>query len=490
MSPKGLSVAASLRMNPIHTAIVNMFRRSERPLISVEVANQGQSMCSLRVVVIVEGYSDEAVDTVDVLAGQSKKTYLLPVFRPNLVGPITGITKASVRTRIDDLHDHSRTLHERTFTLDLLPRDSAPIASFDPAAERILDQTRYMGAFVTPDDPELEDLLIEIKHHLQEGQHIGGDQPNKLRQIGAVYKAIAARGMKCATPIAEFNPESHDGSNQRLKLPRQTLIDRIGSPIDITLLFASVIEHMRLEPALVITGNDALVAWLDSPKVYWQYLDIKAIDAISFEEAIEIGTNRFGHFQSIEEQIDHKADFHRWHLPGLRANGIFPVSIVESDEVSRISRMIQVGIGMAITQSLESYRLDAEKKRITIERLEAVNVSFGPQTVDQNNAMISRLDNASHATDNLAKVFARLAASIATNSTSSSAATVNKAIELVVEMQKATDDDLRANLLNDLVLLMPGVKNTILNIFVEVNKFEGIGPVTRYVLRRLKQDNS
>lgn len=75
----------------------------------------------------------------------------------------------------------------------------------------------------------------------------------------ALYNAIKEHGIHYINSIINFHPDE-SASTQSVRLPRETLGERAANYLDGTLLFASLLEAISLNPALVLTLGHALLA--------------------------------------------------------------------------------------------------------------------------------------------------------------------------------------------------------------------------------------
>ncbi len=337
----GLTLSASLRLNPVHSAIVHLLAADERPLLTLEATNHGAAARRLRVAVAVDRYSDEAIDTLTVEAVARAPASYLPAFDVERIATLNELTKAQARIRIDDL-DADRTLWEKTLPLHLLALNSAPLGARDPASGDYVDQTRYLGAFVTPNDPEIDAFLEKATRFLPEGESFAGYKGGVTAQVQALYDALAERGTQYVDSTLDFNPDAAAQATQRVRLPKQALTAKLANCLDGTLLFASLLERIKIEPALVIIPGHALVAWATSEGgKRWRYLETTELGKQPFEKAEEIGKNFAAGASAAQEQANEAGYFRLWPLRELRAAGVTPISTMEGDEMGRIARALE-----------------------------------------------------------------------------------------------------------------------------------------------------
>lgn len=124
-----------------------------------------------------------------------------------------------------------------------------------------------LACFVTPNHPALSAVLIEASKFLQKwtgGSSLSAyltQDPNYVRlQVAAVYEALRSQGL-----VYSLCPASFESHGQRIRLVDQVLREKLGTCIDLTLLFASCLEAIGINTLLVLVQGHIFVgAWLES----------------------------------------------------------------------------------------------------------------------------------------------------------------------------------------------------------------------------------
>ena len=333
-----LDATVSLRMTHIPTAIYHLLDTDASPLLEVELVNTAREMRRVRVTARVEGYSADAVATVELDRngeGVRKKVKLLPTLFPQATDPVHELTRATVTVLVEELiyaGENSakigtavRIENHDSLPIWMLARNSAPLAVRDPQSGAWVDLTRYFGAFVTPNRPEVMAFLRKAAaHHPQ--KRLAGYQSDVTAQARAIFDALKEDAdITYVNSLIAFNPDE-SARGQRVRLPRESLAERQANCIDGTLLFASLLEAASLHPAIVVVPGHAFVAWergADSGR--WAYLETTMIGTNTFAEAQEIG-GRKAEFWEKQAADGDANKFRRWPLKELRtAYGITPL---------------------------------------------------------------------------------------------------------------------------------------------------------------------
>ncbi len=333
-----LDATVSLRMTHIPTAIYHLLDTNDSPLLEVELVNTAREMRRVRVTARVEGYSADAVATVELDRsgdGTRRNVKLLPTLFPQAIDPVHELTRATITVLVEELiyaGDNStrigtavRIENHDSLPIWMLARNSAPLSVRDPQSGEWVDLTRYFGAFVTPNRPEVMAFLRKAAdHHPQ--KRLAGYQSDVTAQARAIFDALKEEAdITYVNSLIAFNPDE-SARGQRVRLPRESLAERQANCIDGTLLFASLLEAASLHPAIVVVPGHAFVAWERSPDSgRWAYLETTMIGTNTFAEAQEIGGRKAEFWEKQAAEGD-AGKFRRWPIKELRtAYGITPL---------------------------------------------------------------------------------------------------------------------------------------------------------------------
>jgi hypothetical protein len=281
----GLDVKVDLRMSSVVTSIVHLFEAKQQPLVSFTIVNSKTDTKRLKLVAYVEGFSARSVETIEVEHLIPAKTALLPTFFPDRLARLTELTRATVNVEVQDLD--AKTEVHRTIPVWLLARTTAPLKIKDPSTGTWQDMTRYLGAFVTPNAPPLLSYVRKALDKHPQKRLVGYqvDAAEVTSQVRAIYDALVDSRISYVNSIIDFTPEI-GMNNQRVRLPRESLSDQSANCIDGTVLFASLLEAISLNPAIVIVPGHAFLAWETGRNSNeWKYLETTMVSTHTFDEA-------------------------------------------------------------------------------------------------------------------------------------------------------------------------------------------------------------
>lgn len=150
-------------------------------------------------------------------------------------------------------------LHQ-TDPIWLLARNSAPLAVRDPSTGTWADLSRYFGAFATPNEQSVMRFQRQVAEYHPEGRLVGYLGP-VMPQARAIFDALKnVAEITYVNSLVDFNPEE-GAQTQRVRFLRESLKEGQANCIDATLLFASLLEGISLNPAIVVVPKHIFLGW-------------------------------------------------------------------------------------------------------------------------------------------------------------------------------------------------------------------------------------
>ena len=127
----------------------------------------------------------------------------------------------------------------------------------------ILPQT--LVSFITPNHPAISSLILKAAAKLKDlsgsssfHAYQAGNSNDVRMQVAAIYAALHDEGI-----VYRGLPASYEAVGQRITLPDQVLATKLGNCIELTLLFASVLESVGINCGIIIQkGHAYLAVWL------------------------------------------------------------------------------------------------------------------------------------------------------------------------------------------------------------------------------------
>lgn len=328
----GVEARVHQRMSHVSTAMVHLLNAEDNPLLTCEIRNYANHTRRMRVTSFIEGYTARAIDTREIPAGPNPvEIKQLPTFFPQAIKGLNELTRATLNVLVEELGEAAERVESHsTHPVWLLARNTAPMAVRDPKTGKWVDLSRYLGAFVTPNAPELLTFLNQAADLHPQKQLPGyqGDAAQVEPQVRSIFEALkTAAGIRYVNSIIAFG-HGDDATNQRVRLPRESLLTRQANCIDGTVLYASLLEAISLNPAIVIIPGHAFLGWQTWTEVdaSWNFLDTTMTASNSFDEARARGDILAAQYRKMAEIKQTPDLFKLWPLRKLRSDlGITPL---------------------------------------------------------------------------------------------------------------------------------------------------------------------
>lgn len=240
----------------------------------VSLAHHENAVPVLREVVVANGGDDDLVEVtlaigsrpavlrpltvrLDRIAAGAGHTVVLPEIRLD-GGLLAGFTEASRLDLTLTLSDAGGPVAEHVVPIRLLPPSHWGGGRSAP---------ELLAAFVRPNDPAVDRVLREAAAKLaQAGRatafegYRGGRKSRVWEMAEAIWAALCDRGIAYVLPPASF-----EETGQKVRGPSDVLERRVGTCLDLSLLYAACLEQAGLHPVLVLTTGHALVGlWLEA----------------------------------------------------------------------------------------------------------------------------------------------------------------------------------------------------------------------------------
>ena len=315
-----------------------------------------------------KGYLEPFEIQIDLLPAQDYRVLSRPVIR----GDLSKIIQMNDSDRTDleiSVKKKERILVQTKAEVQVLPYDQWPGLRYHPV---------LLASFVQPTHPAMQMLVHETADLLEswgQDRAIEGYQSGDINRVrtlaAAAYGAIQKKNITYASP-----PSTYDMVGQKVRLADAVLDQRLGNCMDMTLLYCSLLEAMKLNPFFVfVKGHIFAGVWLkdqsfentimDDPSHLDKRMasgmnDLLVVEctamnsnkqAISFENACESARLSVIDYRDFQFAIDilRARDLGIRSLPQrTRDNGEYKVEVLELEE-SQITR--------SPTTSLESYDL-------------------------------------------------------------------------------------------------------------------------------------
>lgn len=209
-----------------------------------------------------------------------------------------------------------------TYPITCLARTASFNAVRRPETGETVDLSHYYGAWVTPHAMAVQERIRRALELVPGRQMLGyqGDPDIVNAQVAALYQSLREAEISYVNSVIDYGAPA-GMTTQRTRLPRESLAQRSANCIDGTVLLASLIEGVSLNPAIVLVPGHAFVGWeVWHGSGEWRFLETTLIGTADFEIAHKSGERQHEQFRKFSKN---KIKLHS--LQDLRARGIWPM---------------------------------------------------------------------------------------------------------------------------------------------------------------------
>ena len=293
----------------------------------VDITLRNHNSQPVRVITETEipGYSDKASDTVDIDANGTAEVSENPRLTQASIDSLDVERPASFHIRVVYLQNgDEKVILDETKNITLTARRDFPW-SIEGFSQQ--DDFDLLAAMVTPTDPSVEALIRDAANHISGGIMEGGYEGHTLDDNGRVWDRISAlwdaendSNLTYIDTEVNFVP----GTFQRIRLPYEVLDQKSGNCIETSLLFASAVEALKLQPAIIlIPGHAFLAVRMDDTNAQYYVVETTLIGRADFATAVQRGAQEF------QDALPHiqagDADYGWVNIADARAKGINPL---------------------------------------------------------------------------------------------------------------------------------------------------------------------
>jgi hypothetical protein len=270
-------------------------------LVRYDIFNLSHEKLRLRVETEILGYTDKArkiifIPGLNNARGKRSREMLTqcPRLKRGLLGQLIAPAGATMHCVVTN-EDTKDVLFDETRNVDLLANDEMVWGLKDIRSNTEFELHDFVCAWITPRD---KDGLIEQVRtgaaKLRPSKTFG-EATSSLQDVEsharAVYDYLAQNGM---TYISQPFSAVSLPTSQRVVLPEVVLRNNAGNCIDLTVLFASLLEGVGIYSFLFLTKDHAFIGWGNKNNAdEILFLETTAIGGATFDEATILGRKAF-----------------------------------------------------------------------------------------------------------------------------------------------------------------------------------------------------
>ncbi|NMB79289.1 MAG: hypothetical protein GYA23_09385 [Methanomicrobiales archaeon] len=246
----------------------------------------------------IPGYTEKAVNTVTIPAGASETVGQTPTLKNSAIP--REMTPASFRYRIA-LSDGTL-VEEQTLPVSIYAKDTMIWAVSE--GEETTELTPYIGAWVTPHATGIDTLIRDAAEY-HPGKGITGYQcgaqctdeqweEDTNSQVKAIFESLK-NDYKIVYINSPFAYGKTNENVQRVRLPADSLTSKSANCIDGTVLYASALESIGMNPRIIVLPEHAFLCYDTKPDdpSHFACLETTMTSSATFEEALKAGEEAY-----------------------------------------------------------------------------------------------------------------------------------------------------------------------------------------------------
>lgn len=283
-------------MDKISSGAYHLYPKLDDSLMKFEVTNDGADVLEVTVSSEISGYTDKAINTEQIAPGETNTILQTPLLKPGVLDTLTELKTANLHYKVTYLEDgEEMTWDEQTIPVELYAKDTMVWGVM--VEDEYVDLKPLIAAWVTPHAREVDELVrVAAEYRPQRSMGAAETPEERYEQVSAIYYALQNEYM--ITYISStISYGGQTESSQRVKLPEDAINLASANCIDGTVLFASALENIEIDPYVVMIPEHAFLAW-DNGDGTISCLETTMVNSATFEEAFDYGSDEYD--QEIE----------------------------------------------------------------------------------------------------------------------------------------------------------------------------------------------
>lgn len=286
-----------LRLTPSKEIPLGVYHLMNQPdgeaLLAIRLVNHQKTPRTFRVELDVAGVTDTKVATFTAAPGKVVDVKIQPTLKIDFnIDSVRAARPTQVNFKfIETTGGKNVTLFDETPQVDVLPRDYLPLHRL-VGADSNKATLQNLGAWVTPNVKPVDEFLAKAKERAPD-RTFAGKQRATVPQVAALFDELKARGVSY---VMDPDVLSERLKVQRTRLPADVLQSSNAQCLEGTLLFATLMESIGLDPIIVLVPGHAFVGWGTAPKdklaMPALFVETTMVGNATFEQAVRVATQR------------------------------------------------------------------------------------------------------------------------------------------------------------------------------------------------------
>jgi len=253
------------------------------PVAILTISNAGDRPVAQTVSAQIPGWSTRAQHSLIVGPHSTQDLRISPELLPRAFAN-QEFRRGTLEVRVSSPVDPDHYFQQRTVFLH---------SANDLYWGKSFSNAQFIARWVTPHDPAVLRLVADARRYIRNGRlpGYGGNRKNEVQpqvraQLKAIFQALRHSGVSYVTSIYTFG--DFTGDAQRIRLPEETLTLDTANCIDVSVAFASAVENLGMDPAIVLVPGHAFAGVRLGPEsADWLFLDLTVLPRGTFQQGLE-----------------------------------------------------------------------------------------------------------------------------------------------------------------------------------------------------------
>ena len=265
--------------------------------VAVTITNSTDASVRDRIAVKIAGWSDQEIQIAEMAAGQVRTFKFAPTFLPRLYQNHE-ISAATAMVEISDMG--GRSIYQTTMPVRLRSVD-------DMYWGTKFKYAPFIASWVTPHESQVEQILSLAKESAPNRRLPGYESwkdaamQERATQVQAkvIYDAVKQHGVSYVKSSVTFGGSAD--VSQRIRMPRESLMQNSANCIDGAVTFASLFENLGMDPIVMLVPGHAFVGVrVAQGSQRYLFIDVAQVARMNFESAVRSAEVTLGKFQDSE----------------------------------------------------------------------------------------------------------------------------------------------------------------------------------------------
>ena len=287
---------------PIPSSIYNSINKihSEKfaPAI-VKISNYSNETINASIIAEIQGISNIFEDDIVVGPYSQETVKITPTLKVDVIERLYDIMDTLMRIKVES---NEKIILRSIEPIQVLARDTMIWELEEPGRSWAVNLSNLVVSWITPHSHDVDKIISDAaRKNGTMGDFIRNnsvDDNLMENEIKAIYDTISEDIRYVNRPFS-FGSTEHV-STQRILSPKQTLTERSGNCIDLTVLFASCLENIGIKPLVMLVPEHAFVGWKGSSQPH--FLETTLMGTEDFFSAVKEGKEEYEEFSKPNQE--------------------------------------------------------------------------------------------------------------------------------------------------------------------------------------------